>query len=184
MSERNLWADVLIGVAAGAVGTAVMDQYFRAASKVQEALAGDDAGGDGDGGGGRLDDISITSIERREDENATTTLARAAHERVTGEEPSDTRKQRLGTAVHWGMGLSMGALYGLLRGRRDGSDVGGGLVFGAGVWAAADELMVPLLGLSKGPTAHSAEEHLQGLSAHLVYGATTALAAQSIARLT
>ena len=45
---------------------------------------------------------------------------------------------------------------------------GRGLGYGAAVWAVADELMVPALGL--GPKEAPPKTHVRGLIAHLVYG--------------
>ena len=60
-------------------------------------------------------------------------------------------------------------LKGVLRGA-----VGG--VAGA-VWAAADELVVPLLGLADRPTVVHATRHAPALIGHLGYGVATAAAA-------
>jgi hypothetical protein len=46
-----------------------------------------------------------------------------------------------------------------------------------------DELAMPLLGLTDGPTAYPAELHAHGLAAHLAYGAATALATQLLLRV-
>lgn len=187
MAQRDHLRDALVGVAAGAVGTLVMEQFFRALSALQSENGGADDDEGSDGGADEahaLDDISLTDIESREGESAPATLARAGYEALTGEEPSKELRNRLATGAHWGMGLSMGMIYGLARGRRNGGlDLLGGAAFGAAVWASADELAVPLLGLSAGPTAHPPSAHLKGLGAHLVYGAATAATAQAIGRL-
>jgi hypothetical protein len=43
--------------------------------------------------------------------------------------------------------------------------------------------MVPLLGLSKGPTANGAASHAQALGAHLVYGIATSGATHALRRV-
>ena len=48
-----------------------------------------------------------------------------------------------------------------------------GLAFGALLWAVSDELLVPLLGLSRSPARYPASSHVKGLAAHLVYGLST-----------
>jgi uncharacterized membrane protein YagU involved in acid resistance len=50
---------------------------------------------------------------------------------------------------------------------------GFGLAYAAALWLAADEIMVPALKLSKTPDEYPLSKHLEGLGAHLVYGATT-----------
>jgi uncharacterized membrane protein YagU involved in acid resistance len=47
------------------------------------------------------------------------------------------------------------------------------MTFGAALFVAADEIVVPALGLSPQPTESSISSHLYGLAAHLVYGVTT-----------
>jgi uncharacterized membrane protein YagU involved in acid resistance len=50
------------------------------------------------------------------------------------------------------------------------------VAWGGVVWAAADEVAMPLLGLAQRAGTYPVEAHLQSLSAHLVYGITTELA--------
>lgn len=186
---RSLWRDTLVGMAAGVVGTAVMNQFW----KVLEAASSDeDDGGSEDAEAtgqleeeGLLDDVALVGPYHREEESAPETAARVVYEKLQGEEPDDETRAALANRAHWAMGMALGAAYGLLRGSRgSGLDVGGGLAFGAGAWLAADEIMVPILGLSEGPTAHPPEAHVQGLGAHLVYGVATAAAARVLDGMT
>ncbi len=131
----------------------------------------------------RFDDVAVVDPHRREDEPATQAAGRAVYESVEGEAPDEETRQRLGQAAHWAMGLGMGALYGAARGGADGFDPVGGLGFGAGIWLVADEVAVPVLGLGSGPTAVPMRTHLEGLAAHLVYGATTAVTAHALRRV-
>jgi uncharacterized membrane protein len=77
------------------------------------------------------------------------------------------------TSIHFAFGATVGALYGALAGRSIRSSVAGGVGLGVGLWAAADEVAMPLLGLSRPTTERPAEKHLQSLAAHLVYGLVT-----------
>lgn len=213
---RTLWKDTLVGVAAGVVGTWVMEQFWKGLSAAQEAAENrgdgearasgtrtDGSAGEQEGGGGPaaetaetaadaegreenpLDEIALVGPYHREEESAPQTAARVLYRKARGREPDEETRMELATRLHWAQGMAMGGLYGLFRGdRREGLDLTGGLVFGAAVWLAADELAVPLLGLSRGPTAHERAEHLQGLGAHLVYGAATSIAAQALSRMT
>jgi hypothetical protein len=45
--------------------------------------------------------------------------------------------------------------------------------FGAILFAGADELALPLLGLSDKPTKFPLSTHVYGLASHAVYGVTT-----------
>lgn len=65
-----------------------------------------------------------------------------------------------------------------------GAPVGlGGLASGTGLWLLADELVVPLLSLAKGPTATPLPEHTHSLGAHLAYGVATSGTTQLLRRL-
>jgi hypothetical protein len=44
---------------------------------------------------------------------------------------------------------------------------------GVRLWMIADEMAMPLLGLSRAPTSRPAEMHAQSLTAHMVYGLVT-----------
>ena len=131
----------------------------------------------------RLDDISLVGQHAKEGEPATVAIGRIAYERLRGEAPSRERGAQLGKAVHWGYGLAVGALFGLLERRvpdDDLSDLSVGLGYGAALWLLGDELAVPMLGLAKGPTAHAPRVHAQALGAHLVYGLATGAAMRAL----
>lgn len=203
---RHLWKDTLVGIAAGVVGTAVMGEFWKVMAKIQSNGDGQDdgradegravdqrhdrmeddgapAGQDADEGGA-LDDISVVGPYHRDDESAPETAARVLYEKIRGEAPAEETRKSLATQVHWATGMGMGAAYGLLRGSRgNGMDLKGGILFGTGAWFANDEVLVPLLGLSEGPTAHETKVHVQALAAHVVYGIATAAAAQALDKM-
>lgn len=76
----------------------------------------------------------------------------------------------IGSAIHWALGISSGAVYGALRPmlRRPGS----GVVFGLAFWLLMDEAALTLLGLTPPPKKFPWQTHLRGLVGHLVLGAT------------
>jgi putative membrane protein len=57
---------------------------------------------------------------------------------------------------------------------------GAGLPFGAAFWLLADEVSVPLLGLSKGPTEYPVSTHVYALASHLVYGVTAEMSRRAL----
>ena len=184
---RNLWRDVVLGMAAGVAGTVAMNRFWSALSSVlpddedeDEAPEREEPAADE----GPLDDIAVVGPFHREEESAPETLGRVAYAKLHGREPSEETRRTLASQIHWATGMGLGALYGLVRGdAHDGLDLGGGLLFGAGAWFVNDEVLVPALGLSEGPTAHDLEEHAQALGAHLVFGLATAAAAQALERV-
>ena len=166
-----------LGALGGAAGTLAMRLYWSAATALTgrdpRALTTDDTPH-------ALDDISVTGTQHEEGEGSTAAAGRMAYETAAGEEPSSETKEALSYTVPWGYGLAMGGLDGLVRGRTDGADAAGGLVFGTAVWLLGDELMVSLLGLAKGPTAFPPAQHAHRLGAHAAYGLTTAAVAQTL----
>jgi uncharacterized membrane protein YagU involved in acid resistance len=75
--------------------------------------------------------------------------------------------------VHYAFGTAMGALYGLATEYAPMTHAGFGTVFGTLLFAVADELAVPLMGLSDAPAKYPATTHLRALASHVVYGAST-----------
>jgi hypothetical protein len=86
----------------------------------------------------------------------------------------DPRQQDVGgTIVHYLFGASMGAMYGAAAEWNTAAAAGMGVPFGIAVWVAADEMGLPLLGLSRMPTDYPASRHLASFGSHLVFGLTT-----------
>lgn len=75
--------------------------------------------------------------------------------------------------MHWGYGLFWGSLYGILVGSTRVRSALVGLPFGAGVWAAG-YVMLPLGKFYKPIWKYDLRTLWKDLSAHLVYGVTTA----------
>lgn len=106
----------------------------------------------------------------------------AAAEKVAGlagRELSDEQRKQAGSALHWLLGAGAGAVYGALRHRVPGADLGNGLLFGTAFWAVVDEGANTVFGLTPPPQAFPWQTHARGLAGHLVFGlaADTALRA-------
>lgn len=179
MPANNVLKHIAAGVAGGIVGTLAMRYYWKTAT----ALTGEDPRTlTAEHAPDTLDEMSAVGPQHEEGESSTAAVGRKVHETLTGEEPSSEEKTTLSRTVHWMYGGAMGGAYGAFRGPTRGADVSGGAAFGTALWAVGDELMVPLLGLSKGPTAFPLKQHLHRLGAHLVYGCATALTTQALLR--
>jgi hypothetical protein len=94
----------------------------------------------------------------------------------------DARKARAGNVAHYMMSALTGTAYALAAERIPSVTRGRGIPYGAGVWLAADELMVPALGLA--PWRAPVSAHVRGLLAHLAYGASLDLALRVMRRAT
>ena len=187
MDGNREWSakNLLLGAAGAVVGVCAMDAYFKLLKR-RSSRSGDNAGEEARSEESRhaLDDISIAGIKKREKEPATATLGRLGYHAVKGRDPDRETSRRLSTAIHWAYGVAVGGLYGLLRGDdRAALDIPAGLGYGAALWLIGDEVMVPVLGLSEGPTAHAPADHLKALGAHLVYGVATSATTQALHRV-
>jgi uncharacterized membrane protein YagU involved in acid resistance len=92
----------------------------------------------------------------------------------------DDRKNTAGNLVHYSFGTLNGAIYGAAAEKSRATNPAMGLIFGAALFAVADELLVPAMGWSKSPARYPLKTHLYGLASHLVYGATTDLVRRGI----
>jgi uncharacterized membrane protein YagU involved in acid resistance len=111
-------------------------------------------------------------------------MGRIAYRVITGKEPeSEETRTMLSYLVHWLISLGVSGLYGALRGRTPGPDAEGGAAMGTSLWLLGDELAMPLLGLTDGPTAYTPLLHLHAFGAHIAYGVASSLATQALHRL-
>ena len=157
--EDSIVADAVKGALAGAAATWVMGQatsflYQHEDKAVQEE-----------------------ENEARGGNTAYGTAAEKAAEMV-GQELSEDQRKQYGSAIHWALGAGAGAVYGVLRHRVPGADLGNGLLFGAAFWAVIDEGANTALGLTPGPTAFPWQTHARGLAGHLVFGVAAETALQ------
>jgi hypothetical protein len=106
-------------------------------------------------------------------ESSLETVARRTTEGLMQRGPLDEKsKSFAGSVVHYAFGAAWGGLYGLARESMSVS----GLAFGALVWAASDNFLLPLFRLAGWPNRYSLREHHYALQAHFAYGLATAAA--------
>jgi hypothetical protein len=86
--------------------------------------------------------------------------------------PPELSRPEPGNAIHYGLGAAWGGVYGLARESVPVSALG----FGALVWMASDNLLLPALRLAAWPRHHTLREHVYALKAHFAYGLSTAAA--------
>jgi hypothetical protein len=156
---------MLAGAIGGLAGTWAMSQAQRLWTRAVDDDAPESAAGKHD---------ARDWQERSENQNANELAAQAIACRVI-DRPLTRAELRIGAALaHYTFGMAVGAAYGAyveyLR-RRPGS----GLGLGTALWITADEIAMPVLGLSGPTTRRPLEMHLQSFAAHIVYGLTTEL---------
>ena len=161
---RTLLADIAVGLFAGLVATQVTN---LAQGPLQ-----------------RMTPDSVRQQEKRVRPGASSSVvaARKAAYHLDGF-PSRQKVGLLGKAIHFGIGMVWGPVYGLLRRHGGLGPFGAALASGAAMSLVLDEGVVPALGLSAPNRDYPAFTHARGFLAHLVYGAAAALVAEGLGRL-
>ena len=154
MNGSSLGRDLAKGMIAGAIATLVMGRVTAFLMQQQDPE------------------------DRREERKARggATAYGSAAERVVevvGVDLDDEQWERLATAVHWGLGIGLGALYSVIRSRIPGPEWLHGLGAGTAFWGLVDEGMSPALGLNPPPGDLPIESHGRMLAGHLTYGMVT-----------
>lgn len=173
--EGNVWKGLVAGLAGGLVASWTMNQFQAAWTRIQEGSEkphGAQSMQPADGSKGDQD--------TKEQDDATVKAAKIISREVLGHELQKSEKKPAGAAVHYAFGTVSGGLYGALAEVTPQVTAGAGVPFGAAFWLLADEISVPLLGLSKGPTEYPVSTHAYALASHLVYGATAELSRRAI----
>lgn len=161
--KQSLVADAIAGMIAGAAATWLMDKATTALYQ-REGKA----------------------VRRREDQarGGKTAYGVAAEKvaRLANKQLSDSERSRYGNVIHWTLGVSAGALYGILRPRVSAASKGHGLFFGTAFFLIMDEVVTPGLGLTPGPKAFPWQTHARGLAGHLLFGTVVDTALETIER--
>jgi hypothetical protein len=160
---------IIAGAIAGLVGTWAMSESQRLWTYAVDGEAPESAGGRHD---------ARDWQERSEHQNSNELAAQAIARSILGRCLTRQELRVAAPLLHYLFGTALGAVYGGYAQRRQGRTSGAG--FGATVWLAADEIAMPLLGLSRSTARRPLEMHLQSLAAHLVFGAATELTRRSL----
>lgn len=160
--EPNVVKGLAAGVIAGVVASYVMTEFQSLWSRVAEEVSenGDSSGRDD---------------QQQEETPATVKAAQAISKNVFDHRLQESEKPVAGEIVHYLMGATSGAVYGVTAELAPLVTKGVGVPFGTAVWAIADEIVVPRLGLSKPPAKYPVSTHVYGFASHVVYGLTTDL---------
>ena len=179
-NDSNLLKGMVAGLAGGLLASWTMNQFQAAWTRIAE-------GTEKSHGAQSMQPSEGSQGEQGQDtgdqDDATVKTARAISKNVFGHELQESEKETAGAAVHYAFGTLTGGLYGALAEVTPQVTSGGGLPFGAGFWLLADEISVPLLGLSKGPSEYPVSTHVYSLASHLVYGMTAEMSRRALRRV-
>lgn len=173
-TEAHVVRGVLAGVAGGLVAAWVMNQFItNAGPPLQHALQTDEEN--------QAQERERAKAQAEGEPDSTMKTADAIASTVTGgQHLTYEQEQTGGPIVHYTFGAIMGGLYGGLAEYSSLVRSGFGTTFGGVLFAVADLLAVPSLGLSKGPTEQPPAALAPPFAAHLVYGATTELVRRAV----
>ncbi len=164
------WKGILAGAAGGFVAAWAMEQFQQRFSRMagDRADLGQRASGRPEGWDARSQDQvsgqSSSATERAADAGAHALASR----------PLDAdRRAAAAQALHYAFGIGVGAVYGALADTDPRVTQFGGIAFGLGVWAAADEISTALFGLAPAPIERPPLAHTYSVLSHVVYGLTT-----------
>jgi putative membrane protein len=159
--EANILKGMLAGAVGGLLASWTMNEFQRVWSAAEKQITG---GKRGQSGGQQNSEDA---------ENATMKTADRISELVQGRHLTKAEKKKAGPVVHYAFGALMGAVYGASVEVNPAANALAGIPFGAILFAAADEVALPALGLSDKSAAYPLSTHLYGLVSRAVYGVTT-----------
>ena len=175
--DASIWKGMIAGLAGGLVASWTMNQFQAAWTRIAE-------GAEKSHGAQSMQPSEGSHGEQAQDtaeqDDATVETAKVISKNVFGHELQESEKEPAGAAVHYAFGTATGGLYGALAEVTPQVTTAAGLPFGAAFWLLADEVSVPLLGLSKGPTEYPVSTHVYALASHLVYGVTAELGRRAV----
>ena len=162
-------AAVVLGAAAGAVGTLAMDLLWYTRNRRE--------GGDS----GFTDWEFSADVESWDNAPAPARFGKRVFKALFRRDLPPEKAGLVNNIMHWATGVGWGAVFGLLSSLVPTRRAWHGLVFGAGVWAQSYAVLVPAK-LYKPPWEYDAVTLWKDLSAHLVYGLGTVTAFRALAK--
>ena len=155
--------DVAVGIVSGYAGTKVMEPVAMGLYKLEPEAA-----------------------RRQEDAVRPGPPYEIAARKTTdllGIDLEEEQLKKAGMAFHYGLGMSWGPVYTILRRRTGLSPVAAGLLSGASMSLIVDEGVTPMLGFSAPNREYPLVTHLRGFAAHLAFGLGVAVTAEGLYRL-
>ena len=174
--DGNIWKGVVAGLAGGLIASWTMNQFQAALTN----LAGNDEKPHGAQSMQPSEGSSGDHTEDMKEQDDATVETAKVISNVFGHELQENEKRTAGAAVHYAFGTATGGLYGALAEVSPQVTAAAGLPFGAVFWLLADEISVPALGLSKGPSEYPVSTHAYALASHLVYGVTAEVSRRAL----
>jgi hypothetical protein len=169
--EPDVTKGAVAGIIGGLVGTYAMSEFQGWWSR---AIRGEQP----QSSAGEHDARDWQELEEGVNANE---LAAQTVARATVGRPLDRQELSVAApAVHYTFGAMVGGFYGALAETAPHVRALSGAAYGATVWAAADEIAMPVLGLSERTDEQPFERHFHSFAAHIVFGVTTELVRRGV----
>lgn len=157
MGQSSVFKGILAGAVGGLVASFAMNQFQKVWSAAEEQLA----------------EGKKKSQNQSDGDDATMKTADRVFQAVQGRHLTKAEKKKAGPLVHYAFGAIMGAAYGAAVEINPATSSLAGIPFGTALFAGADEITLPILGLSEKPSSYPLSTHIYGFISHAVYGITT-----------
>ena len=174
MNKTRVVKGALAGAIGGLAGTYAMNHFQRWWSHTVRGVEPASAAG-------RHDARDWQELEEGQNSNEIAAQTVAVH--TIGRRLDREELKPAATAMHFAFGAAMGGVYGAFYEVSPSTRKMGGAAFGTTVWAAADEVAMPMLGLSDPTTEQPPERHVHALAAHIVFGVTTEIVRRGVRAL-
>lgn len=162
--DHNVWKGLAAGLIGGLVASWAMNQF----QSLMKNLSSSEEESQGE------------KNKSEEQEPPTVKTAEAISETLFSHELTDDQKKAAGPIVHYAFGSLNGAAYGAMAEVMPETAIGAGLPFGALLWLGADEIALPVIGLTKSPLEYPISTHVNALATHLIYGLTTDMVRRAV----
>jgi len=107
--------------------------------------------------------------------DSTVTVANDVSRRVFNHALTREQKALAATAVHYAMGMALGAAYGVATEIAPMTKSVNGVAFGVGVWLVAFEYLMPKVGITRKREEYTKAMRADSAGEHIVFGMTTEL---------
>jgi hypothetical protein len=160
MNIKDILLDTAIGLVSGFLGTKVMEPVAMSLYKLEPEAA-------------RKQEDAVRPGPPYE-------IAAKKTTELLGLDLEKKQVKKLGRAFHYGLGMSWGPVYTVLRRTTSLHPVAAGLLTGAAMSLIVDEGLTPALGFSAPNRMYPPVTHLRGFVAHLAFGVGVAVTAEGL----
>lgn len=181
-NRPNALLGIAAGIAAGLIASAVMNGFQSLVTNVLESRKPDAPNKEQGAQKQKAQKEAGRDGKKPQDVPATVRTAQVLSEVLLGRKLRKKEEEPAGQIMHYLMGATSGAIYGAAVEYNQELRLAKGALFGAAVWAIADEVVLPLTGLSKSPDEFPPSIHVKALLSHFVYGISTELIRAAIRR--